>query len=90
MQPGLASRIEIGANGQPQEVRYFTNARIQSSIDGALAGVTKDSATLRFEKTEHGWTAATAARINGHWSIAAAYVREEWGDAVGASVKFEW
>jgi hypothetical protein len=90
MQPGLLKRIEVGADGKPQEVRFFSNASIQSSIDAALAGVTTNGAVLHVEKSEDGWNAAVAARLNGHWSVAVAYSREEWGNAVGATVKLDW
>lgn len=90
MQPGLVETFELGTDGALHPVRRFNSARIQSAIDGALASVTSNSAVLKFEKTAEGWNAAVAAKVNGNWTIAAAYTREEWGNSIGASVKYEW
>lgn len=90
MQRGLMEWFGRSPDGSAQSIYRFSDVRIQSAVDSALASVTKDSAVLHVEKTAEGWNAAVAARINGHWSIAAAYAREEWGDAIGASVKFQW
>jgi len=86
----MQSGIETLVLRRAVEVRRFSDARIQASIDSALASVTSNSAILQIERTQEGWNAAVAARIDGHWSIAAAYTRDDWGDAMGASVKFEW
>jgi outer membrane receptor for monomeric catechols len=86
----LAKRLEIGASGNATEVRFFSDANLQSSINNALAGVTERSAVLQLEKNPTGFNAAIAAKIDGHWSIAAAYQKSSWGDSIGTKVKFSW
>lgn len=76
-----------------QEVRYFTEPALGQAVNNALKGLegaSVNSAILQLEKNQAGWNAAVAARLNGHWSIALAYHRADWGHAVGTTVKFAW
>ena len=90
MADSVGRKWVVGADGNMQEVRFFSDSALRESIDSALASVTTDSAVIEFEKNETGLNAAIAARLNGQWSIAAAYTRDGWGDGVGAKVRFEW
>jgi len=75
-----------------KEIRVFSDAALQASINNALAGVAADSngAVLNLENNATGWNAAIAAKIDGHWSIALGYRKAEWGHAVATTVKFTW
>jgi hypothetical protein len=86
----LAKRLEVGSNGSSTEVRFFTDAGLQASINNALAGVTERSAVLQLEKNPTGMNAAIAAKLDGHWSVALAWQRSDWGDSLGTKVKFSW
>jgi len=90
----LAKRLEVGSGGSPlstaTEVRFFTDAGLQASINNALVGVTDRSAVLQLEKNPTGMNAAIAAKLNGHWSVAVAWQRSDWGDSLGTKVKFTW
>jgi len=88
--PALTSRLELGQNGQLQKVKFFSDAQLQSSISSALAKVEESSAILHLEKNPTGFNAVVAAKLNGHWSVAVAYNRSDWGDAVASQVKFSW
>lgn len=90
MQDFLANKIVPGANGQPQEVRFFKDSNLQNAIDSALSSVEDSSAILQIENNPDGVNAAIAAKLNGHWSIALGFTRSDWGDSVGAKVKFSW
>jgi hypothetical protein len=76
--------------GGTQEVRFFSDPSVQASIDKALAGVTERSVVLDLGKNPTGLNAAIAANLNGHWSVAAAWQRSDWGDSLGAKLKFRW
>lgn len=87
----LASKLEPGANGQLQEVRFFSSEPgLQKSIDSALSTVTENSAVLQLEKNPTGLNVAIAAKLNGHWSIAGAWQRSDWGDSLMTKAKFSW
>jgi len=83
-------RIAVGADGAPQEVRFFSDAGLQASIDSALANLSENSAILKLEQNPSGFNAIVAAKLNGHWSVAVAYQRSDWGDSLGTEVKFSW
>lgn len=88
--PPLEKTYVPTAGGGTQKVYFFPDAGLQTSINSALAGVTERSALLHLEKNPTGLNAAIAAKLNGHWSVAAAFQRSDWGDSVGTTVKFSW
>lgn len=90
--PHLRKTMMPTPTGGVQEVRKFSNASLQTSINNALAGVgpNSKSAVLNLEKNEEGLNVAVAARLNDHWSIAGAWRREDWGDALATTLKFDW
>jgi hypothetical protein len=45
---------------------------------------------LNLEKNSTGFNAAIAAKLDGHWSVVAAFKRDDWGYAAGGSVRFRW
>ena len=73
-----------------QKIRVFSDTALQASINNALAGVEEGSAILNLENNPEGLNAAVAAKLNGHWSIALAYRKAEWGHAEATTVKFKW
>jgi len=86
----IEKKLELGSSGQLQEVRAFKDSGLQSSINNALAGVSERSAVLHLEKNPTGLNAVIAAKLDGHWSVAAAFQRSDWGDSLGTTVKFSW
>lgn len=89
-QSPIERRLEVGASGKMMEVRSFADPQLQASITNVLNAATTNSVVLQVEKNKSGINAAIAAKIDGHWSVAAAWKRDDWGDALGTSIKFEW
>jgi hypothetical protein len=85
-----ALTIPVSPGLVEQKIRVFSDTALQASINNALAGVEENSAILNLENNAEGWNAAVAAKLNGHWSIALAYRKADWGHAVATSVKFKW
>ena len=90
MQLGLFEKLEPGESGALVPVRRFSDEAIQGAIDAALANVSAKSAVLEVEAGQHGFTAVVAANLDGRWSVAAAFRRDEWGSSAGATVRFAW
>jgi hypothetical protein len=93
----IGKSYETTPAGGVQEVRYFTDSALSASVNNALkaldetvVGTVVNGAVLQLEKNEAGWNAAVAAKLNGHWSVAVAYHRADWGHALGTTVKFAW
>lgn len=90
-QDAVTRVLRPGENGELQEVRFFSDASLQASVTRALASVNERSAVLNLERNDSGFNAAVAAKLNGHWSVAVAYSRDDWGrDAAATTVKFSW
>ena len=88
----ITKAFENVPGGGLQEVRAFSDPKLQASINNALAGISGDArgAILNLEHNESGWNAAVAAKLNGHWSVAVAYNKADWGHAVATTAKFTW
>jgi hypothetical protein len=88
----IVKGFENKPGGGVQEVRVFSDPKLQASINNALAGISQDArgAILNLERNESGWNAAVVAKLNGHWSVAVAYSKADWGHAVATTSKFTW
>jgi hypothetical protein len=82
--------MPVPGGGRLQEVRVFADSGLQGAINNALASVSERSAVLQLEKNPSGINAVIAAKLDGHWSVAAAWQRSDWGDSIGTKVKFSW
>ena len=82
-----------GSIGLYQEVRRFSNASIQESIDSVLARLPADSKGVEITLVgdpQSGINTAIALKLSGMWSIAAAYQRSLVDSAWGVRVSGRW
>lgn len=85
--------VPVGGNLH-EEVRFFTDAKIQGAIDNALKSVSSDKkgVVLKVDVDGHGAKAVLAARPGEHWTIG--LISEyDWSNkdfSGGAQVVFEW
>jgi hypothetical protein len=94
------SKLEEPISSLPlQEIRIFSDAGIQASIDKALASLAPDKSgaviqinVSQAKELPPKLNAAIAARMGEHWSIAAAYERD-WTTQLQsgeAQIRFSW
>lgn len=87
---GVEKTTLIGQSGAQQPVHFFSDAALQQSMLSAVNAVTEKSVLLNLEKNPTGFNAAIATKLDGHWSVVAAFKRDDWGWAAGSTVKFSW
>jgi hypothetical protein len=87
---GVEQKLVVGDSGELQKVHFFTDESLQKSMTTAINNVTEKSVLLNLEKNSTGFNAAIAAKLDGHWSVVAAFKRDDWGYAAGGSVRFRW
>ena len=85
--------VPLGGNLY-EEIRFFSNEKIQSAIDGALENVSqnKKGVVLRVDADGEGVKTVIAAKPNENWTIGV-IAEYDWGTkdyAAGAQVVFEW
>jgi hypothetical protein len=87
---GVDQKLVVGDSGGLQPVHFFTDQTLQSSMLNAINAASEKSVLLNLERNDTGFNAAIATKLDGHWSVVAAFKRDDWGWAAGSTVKFSW
>lgn len=86
MEPSLHVADHVAVSGRRWEVRKFSDAAIQSAIDGALSGLPPDKTVAVVAYADgSGASLAVVGRIGDLWSVTAAVAKPFGGRLTAAA-----